>query len=170
MAADAPLVHPPKPNKLCQRASLAGIRECVAGFGVSGQYQGADAAHRTRLPRTGILSGDPLTNGATSARLGNLSKDTASGCSHGARQRRGTHRLFARAGRCMTIATRSRMSLAFRTRRFTSSSSATAARSVAKRTWRCSSTSRSWPAYEAARQGDVFAHREHALPSEAASD
>src|SRR6266404_5166720 len=76
MAADAPLVHPPKPNKLCQTGISRGDFESAwqaSAHQVSTKVQTQHIEHAFLEPESCLAI--PLTNGATSARLGNLSKE-----------------------------------------------------------------------------------------------
>ena len=76
MAPNAPLVHPPKPNKLCQTGITRGDFESAweaSAHQVHTHVQTQHIEHAFLEPESCLAI--PLTNGATSARLGNLSKE-----------------------------------------------------------------------------------------------
>lgn len=76
MAPDAPLVHPPKPNKLCQTGIARGDFDSAwqaSAHQVNTKVQTQYIEHAFLEPESCLAI--PLTNGATSARLGNLSKE-----------------------------------------------------------------------------------------------
>ena len=59
MEPDAPLVHPPKPNKLCSTGLTRGnFEEAWAASAHTVNHHFPDAAHRARVSRAGVLSGD----------------------------------------------------------------------------------------------------------------
>jgi xanthine dehydrogenase molybdenum-binding subunit len=76
MAPDAPLVHPPKPNKLCQTGIARGDFDSAwqsSAHQVHTHVQTQHIEHAFLEPESCLAI--PLTNSATSARLGNLSKE-----------------------------------------------------------------------------------------------
>ena len=76
MAPDAPLVHPPKPNKLCQTGLVRGDFEKAwetSAHTVNTKVQTQHVEHAFLEPESCLAI--PLTNGATSVRFGNLSKE-----------------------------------------------------------------------------------------------
>jgi selenium-dependent xanthine dehydrogenase len=75
MAPGAPLIHPPKPNKLCQTGITRGDFEDAwkkAAHTVNVKVQTQFIEHAYLEPESALAI--PLANGATSARLGNLSE------------------------------------------------------------------------------------------------
>ncbi len=76
MVPGAPLVHPAKPNKLCQTGITRGDFESAwraSAHQVHTPVQTQHIEHAFLEPESCLAI--PLTNGATSARLGNLSKE-----------------------------------------------------------------------------------------------
>jgi CO/xanthine dehydrogenase Mo-binding subunit len=76
MAPDAPLVHPPKPNKLCQAGINRGNFDEAwknAAHTVNVKVQTQHIEHAFLEPESCLAI--PLTNGAAAARFGNLSKE-----------------------------------------------------------------------------------------------
>lgn len=76
MAPDAPLVHPPKANKLCQTGITRGDFESTwqaSAHRINTKVQTQHIEHAFLEPESCLAI--PLMNGATTARLGNLSKD-----------------------------------------------------------------------------------------------
>lgn len=76
LAPDAPLVHPPKPNKLCQTGIARGDFDEAwkrAAHTVNVKVQTQHVEHAFLEPESCLAI--PLSNGATSARFGNLSKE-----------------------------------------------------------------------------------------------
>ena len=76
LAPDAPLVHPPKPNKLCQTGITRGKFDEAwknAAHTVNVKVQTQPVEHAFLEPESCLAI--PLTNSATSARFGNLSKE-----------------------------------------------------------------------------------------------
>jgi xanthine dehydrogenase molybdenum-binding subunit len=76
LAPDAPLVHPPKPNKLCQAGINRGNFDDAwknAAHTVNVKVQTQHVEHAFLEPESCLAI--PLANGATSARFGNLSRE-----------------------------------------------------------------------------------------------
>ncbi|MGO9245236.1 MAG: molybdopterin cofactor-binding domain-containing protein [Verrucomicrobiia bacterium] len=76
LAPDAPLVHPPKPNKLCQAGISRGDFDDAwkhAAHTVNVKVQTQHVEHAFLEPESCLAI--PLTNGAASVRFGNLSKE-----------------------------------------------------------------------------------------------
>ncbi len=76
LAPDAPLVHPPKPNKLCQTGITRGNFDRAwkkAAHTVNVKVQTQHVEHAFLEPESCLAI--PLASSATSARLGNLSKE-----------------------------------------------------------------------------------------------
>jgi xanthine dehydrogenase molybdenum-binding subunit len=79
MAPDAPLVHPPKPNKLCQAGISRGNFDDAwthAAHTVNVKVQTQHVEHAFLEPESCLAI--PLTNGAAPVRFGNLSKEQQS--------------------------------------------------------------------------------------------
>jgi CO/xanthine dehydrogenase Mo-binding subunit/aerobic-type carbon monoxide dehydrogenase small subunit (CoxS/CutS family) len=75
LAPDAPLVHPPKPNKLCQTGLVRGNFDEAwknSAHTVNVKVQTQHIEHAFLEPESCLAI--PLSNGATTARLGNLTK------------------------------------------------------------------------------------------------
>ena len=76
LAPDSPLVHPPKPNKVCQTGIARGDFEEAwkkSAHTVNVKVQTQHIEHAFLEPESCLAI--PLTNGATSVRFGNLSKE-----------------------------------------------------------------------------------------------
>jgi CO/xanthine dehydrogenase Mo-binding subunit/aerobic-type carbon monoxide dehydrogenase small subunit (CoxS/CutS family) len=79
MLPDAPLIHPPKPNKICQTGITRGDFDAAwksSAHTVNIKVQTQHIEHAFLEPESCLAI--PLTNGAAAARLGNLSKDQQS--------------------------------------------------------------------------------------------
>jgi xanthine dehydrogenase molybdenum-binding subunit len=76
MEPDAPLVHPPKPNKLCSTGLTRGNFEeawAASAHTVNHTFQTQHIEHAFLEPESCLAI--PLANGAAAARFGNLSKE-----------------------------------------------------------------------------------------------
>ena len=100
MAPDAPLVHPPKPNKLCQAGISRGNFDDAwknAAHTVNVKVQTQHVEHAFLEPESCLAI--PLTNGAAPARFGNLSKEQQAAALTAVANGKQTHRVFAGTGR-----------------------------------------------------------------------